>query len=105
VSQLNDYGLALSAAYEIFMDLAIAHDLPELKEKGYVVKEVALNENPLAVDKLLILTKDNTIIISVSIQTDENDFDVRVHTGRETKEILRRLASGGSPAASKKYLN
>lgn len=87
------------------MDLAIAHDLPELKEKGYSVKEVPLNENPLAVDKLLILTKDKVIITSVSIQTGENDFDVRVHSGIETKQILRSLASGGSPAASKKYLN
>jgi hypothetical protein len=105
VSQLNDYGLALSAAYEIFMDLAIAHDLTELKEKGYTVKEFPLNENSLAVDKLLVLTKDKTIIVSVSIQTGEKDFDVRVHSGLETKEILRSLASGGSPASKKKYLN
>jgi hypothetical protein len=105
MSQLNDYGMALAAAYEIFMDTAIAHDLSELKEKGYIVKEFPLNENPIAVDKLLVLTKDKTIIVSVSIQTGEKDFDVRVHTGLETKEILRKLASGGSLGAGKQYLN
>lgn len=106
-NKLGDYGKALAAAYEIFMDLVIAHDLKELKENGYRVMELPLSQNPLAVDKLLILTKDKTIITSVSIVDGEEDFEVKVHTGLETKEVIRsvKLGKGENPSAEKKYLN
>jgi hypothetical protein len=103
-----EYGQAIAAAYEIFMEAAIAHDLDELREKGYRVMDIPLTKDPLALDKLLVLTnKEKNIVAGVSIILKGAEPSVMYHNALETKEYIRRiaLAKGSTSPAAGKPLN
>lgn len=87
-------GLAVrDGVYETFMEVTKTTDLKELKEGGYVVKEVPLSPDPQSMDRLYILTFGDRIICSCSLVVEKAEPIVKVHTALETKEILRRLKS------------
>jgi hypothetical protein len=102
---VHDYGRAIAAAYEIFMEAAIVVDLKELRDKEYRVMDIPLTKDPLALDKLLVLTnKEKNIVAGVSIILKGVEPSVMYHNALETKEYIRRiaLAKGSiSPAAGK----
>ena len=87
-------GLAVrDGVYETFMEVTNTTDLKELREEGYVVKELPLSPDTSLVDRLYILTHTTRIICSCSLVIEKNEPVVKVHTPLETKELLRRLKS------------
>jgi hypothetical protein len=87
-------GLAVrDGVYEVFMEVTKTTDLKELKEGGYVVKEVPLSPDLTSMDRLYILTHGDRIICSCSLVVEKAEPVVKVHTPLETKEVLRRLKS------------
>ena len=80
--------------YEIFMEYTKTTDLEELRASGHAVTEI-----PLAMDGLnrfYILHRNQAIQVSCSLQFDHEvgEFMVKVHTPKESMEILRRISAG-----------
>jgi hypothetical protein len=87
-------GLAVrDGVYETFMEVTKTTELKELKEAGYVVKEVPLSPDPSTMDRLYILTFGTKIICSCSLVIEKAEPVVKVHSPLETKEVLRHLKS------------
>ena len=92
---LEKLGTAVrDGVYETFMEYTKTTDLEELRASGHAVTEI-----PLAMDGLnrfYILHRNQAIQVSCSVEFDHEvgDFIVKIHTPRESKEILQRISAG-----------
>ena len=92
---LEKMGVAVrDGVYETFMQYTNTVDLKGLSASGHAVTEI-----PLAMDGLnrfYILHRNQAIQVSCSVQFDHEigEFIVKVHTPRESVEVLKRISAG-----------
>lgn len=92
---LEKLGVAVrDGVYETFMEYTKTTDLEELKASGHKVTEIPITMDGL--NRLYILHKIKAIQVGCTVTLDHEigDFVVKMHTPRETKELLRYMAAG-----------